>query len=224
MNIGKIGILGAGRAGTALARAAASAGIDVNIAGSRPARHMKYHLAQYAPQAIAVEAADIARDVDLVVLMVPQEDLDEVDSDSLADVLLIDATNRWEDEPLPNWLENALEKGLSSSEAIAEHFNGSRVAKALNHISHWDLDADRASKSASQRALAFATNHHDDAEVVASLIQGIGFAPVMLPDLAAGRALEPNGDIFNEILGAEELARRATEENARQDPSKPRLH
>jgi len=208
MSIKKIGILGAGRAGTALARAAASGGIQVNIAGSRPARMMKYHLAQYAPQATAVDADDIAKDVELVVLMVPQEDLGDIDTESLAGVLLIDATNRWEEEPLPNWFQASLDRGLSSSESVAEHFSQSRVTKALNHISHWDLDADRATKAAAQRALGIAANHRQDAALVATLIHQLGFASVELASLAAGKALEPDSGVFNEVLSAEELKRR----------------
>jgi len=215
MSIKKIGILGAGRAGTALARAAASAGIQVKIAGTRPARQMKYHLMQYAPHALAVGAGEIAEDVELVALMVPQEDLDDVDTDSLAGVLLIDATNRWEDEPLPAWFQDSLDRGLSSSEAIAEHFSQSRVAKALNHISHWDLDADRAVKAEAQRALAIATDSPGDTAVVACLISQLGFTPVQLADLAQGRSLEPSGRIFNEVLGAEDLIQRISEETAR---------
>ena len=100
-HISRIGILGAGRAGTALARIAAASGIDVNIAASRPPVALKYHLMQYAPQATAVVASQIADGVDLVVLMVPQEELDGVDPGNLADVILVDATNRWEAEPIP---------------------------------------------------------------------------------------------------------------------------
>ncbi|UYQ79001.1 NAD(P)-binding domain-containing protein [Glutamicibacter sp. JL.03c] len=214
MGIKKIGILGAGRAGTALARSAASAGIQVKIAGTRPARQMKYHLMQYAPHALAVNAGDIAEDVELVALMVPQEDLDDVDTGSLADVLLIDATNRWEDEPLPPWFQDSLDRGLSSSEAIAEHFSQTRVVKALNHISHWDLDADRATKTEAQRALAIASDNPRDAAVVATLIRQLGFAPVQLADLAQGRSLEPLGEIFNEVLGAEDLVQRITKDPA----------
>ncbi|TFH57223.1 NADPH-dependent F420 reductase [Glutamicibacter arilaitensis] len=206
MSIKRIGILGAGRAGTALARAAASAGIEVQIAASRPPRMLKYHLAQYASHATGVLAEDIAHDVDLVVLMVPQEELDDIDVSSLAGTLLIDATNRWEDEPLPHWFESALDAGLSSSEAIAAHFKSSHVVKALNHISHWDMDADRATKQAAQRALGVASDSSENAGTVCELTQALGFSPVALPSLAAGRGMEPGGAVFNEVLDAVELA------------------
>nr|WP_285180228.1 NAD(P)-binding domain-containing protein [Micrococcus terreus]MDK7702406.1 NAD(P)-binding domain-containing protein [Micrococcus terreus] len=146
-----VGILGAGRAGTALARALQRAGIPAWIASTRSPTSMRFHLAQYAPRATAVAAEQIGQQtggsgpgrpdgLSIVVLMVPQEDLDGVDPGWLDGVLLVDATNRWEDEPLPDWFEDSLQAGLSSSEAIAARFSGSTVVKTLNHLSHWDLD------------------------------------------------------------------------------------
>lgn len=209
MDIKHFGILGAGRAGTALARVAAAQGLEVQIASTRTPSAMKYHLAQYANKAQAVPAEDVAQGVDLVVLMVPQEELDDVDPKTLAGTILVDATNRWEDEPLPQWFEDGLEAGLSSSEVIARRFEGSRVVKALNHISHWDLDADKASRRDAQRALGVASDDLQAAEAVAQLIRVLGFAPVILQNLAAGRALEPQGPVFNEVLDAAGLRRLA---------------
>lgn len=201
----RIGILGAGRAGTALARAAATAGIPVDIASSRAPSQMKYHLAQYAPQARAVAAEDIAERAELIVLMVPQDDLDEVLPAWVTGRTLIDATNNWEDMPLPDWLVQGQAAGLSSSEAIAEHFPGARVVKALNHISHWDLEADSSALQAQQRALAVASDFPEDSALVAQLVQSLGFEPVIVSALAHGRLLEPDGEIFNQVLGAEQL-------------------
>ncbi|HJX79856.1 NADPH-dependent F420 reductase [Glutamicibacter sp.] len=201
----RIGILGAGRAGTALARAAATVGIPVNIASSRSPSQMKYHLAQYAPQATAVEAKDIGTGVSLVVLMVPQDDLDDVDVGSLAGLTLIDATNRWDDAPLPGWLEDGLAAGRSSSEVIAEHFHSSRLVKALNHISHWDLDSDSSTLQTQQRALALASDYKADAALVARLVSTLGFTPVLVGELAKGGLLEPEGEIFNQVLSPAQL-------------------
>lgn len=168
---------------------------------------MKYHLAQYASRATGVLAEEIAEDVDLVVLMVPEEELGDIDVSSLAGTLLVDATNRWEDEPLPDWLEASLDAGLSSSEGIAARFKSSRVVKALNHISHWDMDADRATKQSAQRALGVAADNAQDAQMVSELTKALGFSPVQLPSLAAGRVLEPQGPVFNQVLDAESLRR-----------------
>ena len=201
----RLGILGAGRAGTALARVAASSGIEVRIAASRPPRMLKYHLLQYAPQAIAVEAEQIAQGQELVVLMVPQEELDGIDPETLAGTVLIDATNRWQDETLPDWFDAGLMSGLSGSEVIAQRFRTAQVVKALNHISHWDLDSFGRKNANPRRALAVASDHPRAAALTASLVDTLGYDPVMLDSLGAGRLLEPESAIFNQQLSAAEM-------------------
>ncbi|MFB9073944.1 NADPH-dependent F420 reductase [Citricoccus parietis] len=205
-----LNILGAGRAGTSLARAAASAGLPVRIASSRPPTAMRLHLAQYAPRATAVAAEEIAQDgteQPIVVLLVPQEDLDSVDPDWLDGCLLVDATNRWAEEPLPSWLQSALDAGWSSSAVLAARFSGATVVKALNHISHWDLDTAGRSPGPVRRALGVASDSEEAAAAVGRLAGDLGFAPVLLPGLAAGRALEPDGPVFNQPMSAPDLAR-----------------
>ncbi|MCW4464913.1 NAD(P)-binding domain-containing protein [Glutamicibacter sp. MNS18] len=201
----RIGILGAGRAGTALARIAAESGIPVNIAASRPPRMLKYHLMQYAPQAVAVNAEGIADGVGLVVLMVPQEDLDDIDPGTLAGITLVDATNRWQQEELPDWFEQGLRTGLSSSEVIAGHFDQARVVKALNHISHWDLDSFGRKSANPRRALGLASDYPEDALLTAGLLEALGYEPVVLDSLADGKLLEPGSAVFNQHLSASGL-------------------
>ncbi|MFC7402082.1 NADPH-dependent F420 reductase [Citricoccus sp. GCM10030269] len=236
-----LNILGAGRAGTSLARAAAAVDLPVRIAASRPPGSLRLHLAQYAPRATAVPAAEIVpaeqSSPAIVVLMVPQEDLDSVDPGWLEGSILIDATNRWADEPLPEWLQSGLDAGRTSSEAIAARFSSATTVKALNHVSHWDLDtAGRSGHSAhgsahdpghdsahgsghqsgrgsaqhsasERRALGVAADDAGAAAAVGQLAVRLGFAPVMLPDLAAGRILEPDGPVFNRPMTAAEMAR-----------------
>ena len=210
-----VGILGAGRAGTALARALASAGIPVRIASTRPPAAMRLHLVQYAPRATAVPAEDIAAGADLVVLMVPQEDLDSVDPAWLDGTVLVDATNRWEGEPLPGWLQSGLDAGSSSSEAVAARFPGATVVKALNHLSHWDMDTagrrnlPQGTGRPVRRALGVAADSAPAAAAVGHLLEAVGFDVVVLPDLASGRVLEPGGPVFNRPVTSAELARLA---------------
>ena len=200
----RIGVLGAGRAGTAFARAAARGGLEVQIASTRTPSQMRYHLLQYAPQATAVLAEDVAAGVELVILAVPQEDLDEVDPGWFADRILVDATNRWDDEPLPEWFEAGLSSGLSSSEVIAQRFDTATVVKALNHISHWAMDAPTGDE---ERAAVVASDNASAAKVVAELVSALGFAPVVAGSLAAGRDVEPGTAYFNVAATSEQLTR-----------------
>lgn len=200
----RIGIIGAGRAGTAIARAAARAGIDVQIASTRSPSQMRYHLLQYAPAATAVRAEDIAVGVELVILVVPQEDLDDVNPEWIDDRILVDATNRWQEEPLPDWFSAGLESGLSSSEVIANYFDTSRVVKALNHISHWAMDAPRPDTS---RAAVVASDDMAAANTVAELVSSLGFEPVVAHTLIAGKYVEPGTQYFNVPATSEQLTK-----------------
>ena len=198
----RIGILGAGRAGTAIARAATRAGLEVHIASTRTPSQMRYHLMQYAPQARAVHAEEIADGVDLVILAVPQEDLDDVDPAWVAQRVLVDATNRWENEPLPEWFEQGLASGLSSSEVIAQRFPEARVVKALNHISHWAMDAPQTAEAP---AAMVAADDPAAAQLVAQFVTALGFEAVVAESLAAGRHAEPGTPYFNVAATAAQL-------------------
>ncbi|MCH8570507.1 NAD(P)-binding domain-containing protein [Nesterenkonia sp. AY15] len=208
-----VGILGAGRAGTAFARALLRAGVAVDIASTRPPRALQHHLKIYAPGAVPVVGADIAaraRDSSgIVILAVPQEELDEVDPDWVVGTVLIDATNTWQDELLPGWLQAAVDEQLPTSMALAGRFGSARVIKALNHIAHADIDdaARPAAELSQRRALAVAGDDDAARGLVMGLLDRIGFDPVSLGALAAGRIMEPDGPLFNRPLRREDILR-----------------
>ncbi|MET7794448.1 NAD(P)-binding domain-containing protein [Micrococcus luteus] len=163
-----VGILGAGRAGTALARAIAriprlspgTAAPRVMVAGTRRPAAVQRHLTIYAPKAVAVSAEDLAAEAELVVVAVPREALDDVDPLALAGPAtraVVDLTNTWGDEPVPAWLDD---DGAPGSVRIAARWAAAGlcvpVVRAFSEISHHDLeDAGRA--TAPRRALAVGT-------------------------------------------------------------------
>lgn len=123
-----VGILGAGRAGTALARAIAriprlspgTAAPRVMVAGTRRPAAVQRHLTIYAPEAVAVSAEDLAAEAELVVVAVPREALDDVDPLALAGPAtraVVDLTNTWPGEPVPAWLDD--DDGAPGSVRIA---------------------------------------------------------------------------------------------------------
>ncbi|WP_150460547.1 NADPH-dependent F420 reductase [Nesterenkonia ebinurensis] len=215
-----VGILGAGRAGTALARVMLAAGIQVDICSTRPPKALRHHLKIYAPGAESVWPEEVAvrtlqRGAGVVVLAVPQEELDEVDPEWVAGTVLVDATNTWHDELLPGWLQAAVDEQLPSSMAIAGRFGGSggaKVVKALNHIAHHDLEetAHPELPLAQRRAVALAGDDQDACARVMGLLVRMGFDPVRLGGLPAGKIMEPDGPLFHRSLRRDDLLRYAT--------------
>ncbi|WP_246036368.1 NADPH-dependent F420 reductase [Sinomonas susongensis] len=136
--IGSIGILGAGRVGTAVARAALKAGYEVRIATSRPVEDIALIVEIITPGAVAVTAAEAAQ-ADIVVLALPLHNYRTLDAGALADRVVVDAMNYWEptDGAMPE-----LGDGRGTSEAVQDFLEASRVVKTLNHIGYHELEAD----------------------------------------------------------------------------------
>jgi predicted dinucleotide-binding enzyme len=80
--VASLGILGAGRVGTSLARAALKAGYSVNIAASGAAEKISLITEIMAPGATAMTAADVVASADLVVLAIPLHKFRSLDRDS----------------------------------------------------------------------------------------------------------------------------------------------
>ena len=222
-----VGILGAGRAGTALARAIARiprlspgmAAPRVMVAGTRRPAAVQRHLTIYAPEAVAVSAEDLAAEAELVVVAVPREALDDVDPLALAGPAtraVVDLTNTWGDEPVPAWLDDDAAPGTTR---IAERWAAAGlrvpVVRAFSEISHHDLeDAGRA--TAPRRALAVGTERTDAApepaavaaarDTVVALVTAMGFDAVPYTGLDRAGVLEPGAAGFGTAHDAGRLA------------------
>lgn len=211
-----VGIIGAGRAGTAIARVLLRAGVGVELCSTRPPVALRHHLKIYAPGAAAVRPEDIAQTTlrtgpGVTVLAVPQEDLDEVEPEWVAGTVMIDATNRWAEEPLPRWLQAATDELISSSEALAHRFGAAQVVKAWNHLGHHEFTeaADPQLPLGQRRAIALATDDDAARARVMALSVRAGFDPVSLGGLAAGRLMEPDGPIMHRDVRRDDLLRLA---------------
>ncbi|EMR00532.1 coenzyme F420-dependent NADP oxidoreductase [Paeniglutamicibacter gangotriensis Lz1y] len=201
---GTIGILGAGRVGTAIARLAIAAGYRVKIATSKPAADNALIIEIVTPGAEAVDVAEAA-DSDLVLLAVPLHKYKTVNAEALAGAVVMDAMNYWSvtDGDIADFEID----DRSSSEVVAAHLNESRVVKSFNHIGYHEMEPDASTPgSTGRRALAIASDDTEAKARVAAFIDALGFDPVDAGDLAAGRAFEPGTDIFNGRFSADELS------------------
>jgi predicted dinucleotide-binding enzyme len=203
---GALAVLGAGRVGTAIARAAVDAGYSVAIAGSGAVERIRLITEILVPGATAMSAEDAVATAELVVLAVPLHKFHTVDPASLAGKIVIDVMNYW--EPIDGHQADFEDGLLGSSEIVQERLTRSRVVKTLNHTGYHEIEEDRRQAGAAdRRAVGVAGDDRSAVHTVMDFVDRIGFDAVELDSLARGRILQPGGPIFGVRTTREEFLR-----------------
>jgi 8-hydroxy-5-deazaflavin:NADPH oxidoreductase len=189
-----IGILGAGRVGTATARQALTAGFEVLIATSRPPAEIEMLVDVVVPGARAVSAETAAREGDIVILAIPLPKYRTLRPEQLAGKIVIDAMNYW---PPTDGVVEEFEGPSASSEVVQRHLPATRLVRALNHIGYHELEEDgRPRGHPGHRALAIAGDDEEARRLVARVNERLGYDPVDAGPHAAAREFEPGTAIF----------------------------
>jgi 8-hydroxy-5-deazaflavin:NADPH oxidoreductase len=181
----KIAIIGAGRVGSAIARAAIRTGHAVTLTAVQADKARQ--VAGQVGATAGTSNAEAVRDADFVVLAVPFTAVPSVAQeirDGAAGKIVIDVTN-----PLKADLSGLTTGERSAAEELQDRLPAAAVIKAFNTV----LASNQADPTADGMVLdgLYAGNDSKAKGAVADWLAAIGYRPIDAGDLTAARVLEP---------------------------------
>jgi predicted dinucleotide-binding enzyme len=199
----RIGILGSGKVGGTLAGLLTASGHEVTLSNRRGPGSLREQVAALGPSVRAATIEEAARAGDVVVVAIPLGAYAMLPAEALAGRVVVDAMNYYAGrDGRIDELEG--EGAIGSSELVARHLAGARVVKAFNTIHYARLGHEgRPPGAAGRVAIPIAGDDAAAKEVVARLIDQIGFDPVDAGSLADGQRQQPGAAVYNQLLSAD---------------------
>jgi len=199
-----IGLIGAGKIGSQLARLAVKNGYDVILSNSRGPETLSDLAKELGSRARAATPAEAAREGDIVVVTVPPKAYRTVPGEPLAGKIVIDTNNYYpqRDGRIPE-LDN---ESTTTAELLQAHLPKSKVVKAFNHIYAAELTTDgRPAGTKNRRALVIAGDDADAKKTVTHLLDQFGFDTVDAGPLKEGWRIQRDTPGYGPRRNSEEL-------------------
>jgi 8-hydroxy-5-deazaflavin:NADPH oxidoreductase len=199
----RVGIIGSGMIGATVARLCVPAGHDVAVANRHHPDTLQALVEELGPGMRSASVEEAAAFGDVIVIAIPFWASDQLPAAAFAGKIVVDAGNYYpkRDGPVP-----VLDRGeLTSTELLARHFVGARVVKGFNTMYYVTLanGGDRTLDNDHRLALYVCGDDADAKQVVAQLIDDLGFAAVDTGGLAeGGRRQQPGSIIYARDLVA----------------------
>ncbi len=184
-----------------MARLIASGRHTVLISNSRGPESLAGLEQELGQAASAVTVDEAARAGELVVVATPLAAVETLPAEALSGKIVIDANNYYpqRDGQIPE-----IDAGLGSSEWLAQHLPGARVAKAFNTMWSENILHKSVAAGAEERLAMPVASDDTEAKALASqLVDDIGFDPVDAGNLRDGRRQQPGTPVYNVLLDAD---------------------
>lgn len=200
----RIGIIGAGHIGTALASNFTKLGHDVALSNSRGPDTLGDVIAELGSLAQAVTVEEAIAFGDIIVVTIPLKAVPGIPTEGTAGKTLIDTNNYY---PERDGQIAALDNDeLTTSEWVAQHFADANVVKAFNSIYFEHLaEQGKPGSPEPRRAIPIASNSEVAKLEVEQLIDQIGFDSVDAGELSNTRRFQNGGDLYGAELTGPEL-------------------
>ena len=203
----RIGIVGSGKVGGTLTRRFREIGHDVSVANRRGPDSLR-PLAEETG-ATAGTVAQVAEKSEVIVLAVPTRAVPELPAAAFDGKIVVDANNYYPERD--GEIEPIVDRAVSSSRWVADHFPGARVVKAFNNIMAGHLGRRGKPQGEPGRiALPVAGDDNAAKEVVDELVEELGFDPVDAGNLDRSWRQQPGTPVYLADLDRTELRRTLT--------------
>jgi len=200
----RVGIVGAGHIGSALAKGLVDRGYEVAIANSRGPETLTDLVAELGPKAHAATAADAAAFGEWAIVTVPLKAIDQLPVAELAGKIVVDTNNYyWERDGRIQVLED---KQTTTSEMLQERLPESTVVKGFNHIMAAQINTDGTpAETENRRALATAADTDEGLVFITALYDEFGYDTVSTGPLAESWRVERDQPAYVVRQNSDEL-------------------
>jgi 8-hydroxy-5-deazaflavin:NADPH oxidoreductase len=199
----KIGIVGAGKMGGALAELWAKAGHEVMISSRHP-EELKAQAQAIGPNIHVGTAREAAAFGPVVLIAMPYGQWPQISEEIKSDTVgktVMDLTNPYPDRDGP-----MAEQARKETTGIAnpKYLPGAHLVRAFNSIIWTDLRS-QAHRAGEPAAIAVAGDDEHAVAVTSQLVRDAGFEPVMVGPLSTARSFDVGTPVYVNVMTAAQL-------------------
>jgi predicted dinucleotide-binding enzyme len=203
----RIGIVGAGKIGSTLAKLWVEAGHEVRLSSRHP-DELQPLVKKLGARASAGTPAEAGQFGDVVMLAVPVKAVPDLARDLgplLTRKVVLDTGNAYAQRD-GDVARQATSHPQGSAGWAASRFPNARWVKAFNTVNYKVLEK-QAHRDGDRVGIPLASDDRDALETAAGLVRDAGFDPVIVGALARGREFEPDTWPYNTGMSGQELRR-----------------